>query len=182
MYICRGGGGGAMPMTPGGGGKLAGGRGIPGGGGGGAIEGLRPSSLKENWRKNCLASLFQWVQNLPSLLSTSREGIWNEELNGTNKKSMKTKKLTLNWSIETYFESDCFIWFGGKQKILPPTIWRFNTLLIGWHESMLRCNSFSNFCNTCKKNMSLVDPLIIIHLQKLTIHLTQTPRHQIIPG
>ena len=56
---------------------LAGGRGIPGGGGGGGRPGLRPSTLKLNCRKNCLASLFQCVQNLTSLLSTSRDGICN---------------------------------------------------------------------------------------------------------
>lgn len=30
--------------------------------------------MKWNWRKNCLVSRFQWVQNLPSALSISLLG------------------------------------------------------------------------------------------------------------
>ena len=55
----------------------------PAGGGGGANLGgggafLVFSNLKANWRKNCFVSRFQYVQNLRSLLSTSRLGNLNE--------------------------------------------------------------------------------------------------------
>jgi hypothetical protein len=54
------------------------------------------------------------------------------EKNRNNKKSQaKYFKKTSNESVETYFESDRFVGFCGEQKILPTTIWRFNTLLIG---------------------------------------------------
>lgn len=71
-------GGGGGTFIGGGGGIMWGGR-IPGGMWGppcGPEPGGGPagSFLKANWRKNCLVSLFQWVQNLFSDLSTSLLG------------------------------------------------------------------------------------------------------------
>lgn len=70
------GGGGGTPImgAPGGGGKR-----MPWfshifEGGGGILSG---SILNANWRKNCLVSLFQWVQNLESCFSTSLLGTLN---------------------------------------------------------------------------------------------------------
>ena len=79
----RGGGGG---WTKGGGGIGGGGRlgggpggriGGVGGGGGLACGGCLGSFLKANCKKNCFVSLFQCVQNLPSVFSTSRLGTCN---------------------------------------------------------------------------------------------------------
>ena len=76
-------GGVGIPPRPGGlggGGKLDGGALCLAGGGisAGQVEEEPPAlvstSLKLNWRKNSLVSLFQWDQNLVSDLSTSREG------------------------------------------------------------------------------------------------------------
>ena len=93
MFILGGGGGaglklggGGTPPGPGGlggGGKLDGGAlDLAGGGinagGGGRPPALGSTSLKLNWRKNSLVSLFQWDQNLVSDLSTSREGTCRE--------------------------------------------------------------------------------------------------------
>ena len=63
----------------GGGGRFEGGAGgrdgtMAGGGAGPVLPPRGSISLKLNWRKNSLVSLFQWVQNLVSDLSTSLEG------------------------------------------------------------------------------------------------------------
>lgn len=63
------GGGGGIGLKRGGGMKLGGIKGRSG-----PSRGMRASTLKENWRKNCLVSIFQWVQNLVSLLSTALLG------------------------------------------------------------------------------------------------------------
>lgn len=81
------GGGGGCPRGGGGmggGGRLGGGPGSPiggvGGGGGLACGCCFGSFLKANWRKNCFVSLFQWVQNLPSVFSTSRLGTYTTNI------------------------------------------------------------------------------------------------------
>lgn len=78
--IPGGGGGGPIIWGGGGGGNIGGGGGreprIAGeGAGGGRKEGLG-SLRNENCKKNCLVSLFQWVQNFVSPLSTSLLGTW----------------------------------------------------------------------------------------------------------
>lgn len=45
-----------------------------------------------------------------------------------------------------YLESNRFVWFCGKQQILPLAVWRLNLLLIGRHKTVSRIHQVSYFC------------------------------------
>lgn len=68
------------------------------GGGGlsivGGLGGCLGSILNENCKKNCLVSLFQWVQNFVSDLSTSLLGTWKKFNNNFDQKTSFFCKLS----------------------------------------------------------------------------------------
>lgn len=114
------------------------------------------SSLNANWRKNCLVSLFQCVQNFS--LSTSRLGTWACTWGSQRVlliRNEKRKKKQKTFSKKVYLERDRFIRLCSKQKILPLPVWRLNFLFIGWHETVPWSHSFSNFWTKAKKLVTL---------------------------